>query len=165
MAELNRDDRPPKAGPKWWIERIGAGREGLFTIFSRNIFGVWTHWQLHGSQPCFNRKEDCEGCKRNFPRRWKGYLHAYDHHAKRQCFLEITPIVAESIQQQLGEDQPVRGYRLKMKRGNGPKARVKVEVLAPLGGGPELVEEKFPEETLRKLWSLNGDDDAIGAAL
>lgn len=165
MADLNREDKPPKSGPKWWIERIKAGSEGLFTVFSRSVYGVWTHWALHGSSPCFSRKDDCEGCKRQWPRRWKGYLHAYDHHNKRQCFLEITPLVAEGITQQLGEGQPLRGYRLKLKRGAGPKARVKVEVLAPLGGGPALVDEQFPEETLRKLWSMNADDEAIGGAL
>lgn len=159
MADLSRQDFPPKAGPKWWIERVKPGQDQLFTCFSSTIFGVWTHWTLYGSSPCFSTPEACQGCKDKAPRRWKGYLHVYDWVNKRQCFLEITPVVAESIISQLGENVPFRGYRLKLKRGNGPKARVKVEVLAPLPSGPTLVEERSPKETLEKLWSLNGPDD------
>jgi len=71
----------------------------------------------------------------------------------------VTPGMAEAVLEQLGEGQPWRGYRLKLKRGKGPKSRVKVEVQAPLVGGPDLVDEKCPEETLRKLWSVNGEDE------
>jgi len=155
MADLNRDDNIPKAGPKWWIERVGKAQECLFTVFSKTVWGVWTHWCLYGSQPCYGCTAKCDGCKQRLPKRWKGYLHCYDHHNKRQCFLEITPIVAESIRDQIGEGQPWRGFRLKMKRGNGPKARIKVEVLAALPSGPQLVDERCPEETLLKLWQMN----------
>jgi len=91
-------------------------------------------------------------------------LHAYDHHAKRQCFIELTPMSAESIMKQIGEGQPLRGYRLKIKRGNGPKARLKVEVMIPLPAGPALVDERLPEETLRQLWGFIHEDDAPDAA-
>lgn len=159
MADLSRQDFPPKAGPKWWIERVKTGQEQLFTVFSSTIFGVWTHWGLYGSSPCMSTPDQCAGCKAKLPRRWKGYLHTYDWHNKRQCFLEITPLVAEQIVEQLGENVPFRGYRLKLKRGKGDKARIKVEVLAPLPSGPSLVDEKSPQKTLEKLWSLNGPDD------
>lgn len=163
MTEFNREDRIPKAGPKMWIERVGAGGENLFTIFSLSIYGVWTHWGLYGSQPCLAERSKCSGCAGKLPKRWKGYLHCYDHHAKRQVFLELTPMSAESIVKQLGEDQPLRGYRVKIKRGNGPKARLKVEVMIPLPGGPPLVEEKYPEETLRQLWGFTGEDGGTAA--
>lgn len=64
--------------------------------------------------------------------------------------------MVEEISTQVGLGQSIRGMRLKLKRGRGEKARVKVEVQAPLVGGPELVDERSPEETLRKLWDLNG---------
>lgn len=164
MADLNRDDTPPKAGPKWWIERLPAGKEGLYTIFARSVWGVWTHYSLYGSIPCLGEKHKCYGCQNRLPRRWKGYYHAYDWSAKRQCFLEVTPRLVEMIVAQVGEGQPLRGYRLKMKRGKGPKARVKAEVLPPMVGGPELVDEKSPEETLLKLWDLNKpEEDGDGA--
>jgi len=168
MADFNRQDYPPKAGPKWWIERVKAGQEQMFTVFSTSIYGVWTHWTLYGSSPCFARPDQCHGCKNKQPRRWKGYIHCYDWHNKRQCFLELTPGVAESIIAQLGEGVPFRGYRLEMKRGKGDKARVKVQVLSPLPSGPTLVDERYPYETLAKLWSLNeatqnGDQEAVEA--
>jgi len=166
MADFFRDDRIPKAGPKWWIERVKADTEALFTVFSRSVFGVWTHWGLYGSSPCLAERSKCAGCANKLPRRWKGYVHAYDHHNKRQCFLELTPIVAESVQKQLGDGQVWRGFRLRLKRGKGEKARVKVEVLGILSTGPELVDEKCPGETLEKLWSLkeydhNSDDQVF----
>lgn len=40
-----------------------------------------------------------------------------------------------------------------------------MELQQPMTNGPEMPEEKYPEETLRKLWSINGDGDAIGASL
>jgi len=159
MADFNRQDEIPKSGPKWWIQRLRAGEEGLYTIFSRSVWGVWTHYGLYGSIPCLGDKHACYGCQNRMPKRWKGYYHAYDHHHKRQCFVEVTPRIAEAVVDQLGLGQPIRGYRLKMKRGRGDKSRVKVEVLAPLAGGPELVDEKNPEETLRKLWDLNRPDE------
>ncbi len=161
-ADFNRDDTPPSPGPKWWVERIRPDQEGLFTVFSRSIYGVWTHWGLYGSQPCFSDPKQCHGCKQNQPKRWKGYLHAYDHHHKRQCFLEVTPGMAEEILKQVGQDQPIRGYRLKTKRGKGAKARVRVEVLAPLAVGPDLVDEKYPEDTLRKLWNIAAFEESQG---
>jgi hypothetical protein len=162
MADFSRQDLPPKSGPKWWIERIAAGSGGMFTVFSRSIYGVWTHWGLYGSSPCLSERSKCDGCKARWPRRWKGYLHVYDFHNKRQCFLEITPAVAESISEQMGgrlEGVSLRGYRLQLRRGNGAKARLKVEVLAGLKDGPELPEEQSPEETLVKLWKMECESD------
>lgn len=74
--------------------------------------------------------------------------------------MEVTPPVAESIAEQLGAGQSARGYRLKLKRGRGPKARIKVEVLGQVQIGPEMPEERSPEETLRKLWAINEHQEA-----
>lgn len=154
MQPLNRQNRPPDPGPEMLILRLRAGQRIVATILSKALWGVWTHWAGKRSEPCFGDKADCPGHKRGLPLRWKGYLHVFDHTKKKEGFLELTPVSAESLLDQVGNDSPLRGERIQVIRGGGDKARLTVELLAAIKEGVVLPPEKDPEKTLRALWGI-----------
>lgn len=158
MPPLNRQDRPPRGGPEMLVLRLKAGVTKLFAILSPSLWGVWTHWAGSKSEPCFQDKKSCSGCKRGLPKRWKGYLHCWDYHDKREVFFELTPLAADAILEQCGEDAPLRGNRIQVVRGAGDKARLKVTVLSAVPRDQVLPEAKDPAKTLSKLWGM---DDVV----
>lgn len=153
---LNRQDHPPEAGPTFFVKRLKASEQATMTILSRSIWGTWVHWAGSHSEPCYSEKKQCPGCKRGLPKKWKGYLHAFEHEARRHIFFEITPYSANQILDQAGADNPLRGLRLVAVRGKGDKARVRCEVKAATQEPDALPAERDPLETLSKLWEMNG---------
>lgn len=161
---LNRQDEVPKPGPKMWIERLGADKEGVFTILAARIFGLNVHWdaQEARSLPCTVPAAKCFGCKKQLASRWKGYLHCFDHHHRRHCFLELTSHAASQLQEQLNGASNYRGNRIKVARGRGSKSRLKVTVVGVQHTGQELPLEISPEETLMDLWRMGGWQPDLG---
>lgn len=146
---------PPLPGPTMRIERIGAGSRWTVCLLGP-LWGVWTHW--HGeakrSQGCYgDQSDDCEGCKRGLPRRWKGYLHVIHLEAGEECFVEITPVIAQALACQIPRDIPYRGNRLTIKRGAGLKARLEATLLPAERNIELLPASKDPEAILKALWS------------
>jgi len=173
MADLARQDHAPRPGPELPILRHKANTPTRYLLLSRSLFGLWTHWIDDCSMPCLEPRAGCDGCKRQKPRRWKGYLHAIRMDNREEGFLELTPFAAKALELQVGGAITLRGVQMKCSRGNGQKTRLKIEVVyaLPSSEGFELPEEKSPEITLRQLWQHKGfrlrrpeDDDLDGAA-
>jgi hypothetical protein len=160
--DLNRQDTPPKPGPARPIIRVQGDEPTIVHIASNRLWGVWTHWDGHRSQPCFQANEECEGCKKGHPKRWKGYLHAWSVKLKREIFLELTPTTAENLLAQLPNGQDLRGLWIKCSRVNGQRqARIKVEIIEPPNSWPTMkMPLKDPRETLDLLWGLNDKQKA-----
>ena len=158
MLPLNRQNHPPRGGPSMPIRRVKAGQRKQFAILSRSLWGVWTHWNGKQSEPCYQEKKQCGGCKRGLPKRWKGYLHAYDFMDKEECFLELTPLACDQLLAQAGDKEPLRGNRVLVERGAGNKARLTVTMLTPVQSVSSLPAEKDPQSALQKLW---GVDDTV----
>jgi hypothetical protein len=153
MRPLNRQDRPPRPGPEIEVLRIKAGATGQCIILSESLWGVWTHWNGRASEPCYSEKKDCSGCKRGYPKRWKGYLHVWDCFARREAFLELTPQSADHVLCQAGADS-LRGYRFQFQRGKGDKARLTVTLL-PSVQLQNMPEPKDPYKVLAYLWNID----------
>lgn len=157
MLPVRRSNIPPPAGPEMLVVRIDADQTVVATIISRHLVGFQTHWTGNRTIPCLERKGECHGCKAGMPSRWKGYLHVWDHHRKKDVFLEMTPHSANELLEQLGAGAEMRGQRVTLKRMKGKKARVKVQWDAIHGqvASDKLPEPKDPQVTLETLWGYN----------
>lgn len=148
----------PKPGPTHTVVQLGAGESLDCVILSTSMWGVGTHWNdragPHGrSEKCTKEHGECSGCNAELPCRWKGYMHVYCFFRRRAVFVELTPATAEAIDLQAAADMPLRGQRLKLKRGDGgKKTRVAVEVLDYSGDLENLPKEQDPQPILETLW-------------
>lgn len=154
LNHLNTEHRPPAPGPRYPITRVTVGDSArMFTILAETLFGLWTHWTGRTSMPCLNHGMDCSGCRSAQPKRWKGYLHSFDHEKKDECFLELTPAACQELIQQAGREKDLRGLRLHLRRTKGGKhGRLNVQVLPAIGDNSRLPPARSPILTLSSLW-------------
>lgn len=181
MTTLNRQDFPPKPGPKLQLWRIEAGSGFVGQIVSQNLWGVWTHWDGYRSRECTAKKlgvgestdekkavdvevtqsmqapemqhQGCKGHLAKWPLRWKGYLYVWNGQANDFGFLELTPGAATELLRQAPSSGILRGLLLRANR-NGKSIRTKCSIeLSPSAGGfDKLPPPVDPEDTLRSLW-------------
>ena len=52
MAPLNRQDKPPKPGPRHEVWRIEPPHGFTGQIVSVSLWGVWTHWDGYRTREC-----------------------------------------------------------------------------------------------------------------
>lgn len=155
MAELNRQDTPPAPGPRAKIYRVKTTTRQIFQVLSPVWWGVYVHWNGKTTEECTgNSKVVCEGHKRGFPVKWRGYLHCLHlNNDGEPCFVEFTPDGAAQIEQQRTEGSTLRNYRIDVSRTSNSKgARYRCVLLEPIGNGANLPLAKDPETELRKLW-------------
>lgn len=156
MANLNTCHFPPSPGPKSLIRRLKAGEKFNFILLG-NLWGCWTHWAGNKSEPCTGEKQDCVGHRKGLPVRWKGYLHVVNQETRQLEFLEVTPLSADQLLEIVGRDQPLRGNRIHVRRGEGTKARLTITILAAataINPGIVLPPGEDPSGTLRRLWGM-----------
>jgi len=87
MSAPRRDNVPPRLGPTLKIFRLKKNQTGTFGVFGSQIHGFWTHWAGMCSEPCTEPVDKCEGHAREWPLRWKGYLHVYYQERAEEGFL------------------------------------------------------------------------------
>lgn len=149
------------------IHRLRAAERLDCTILSPSVWGVWTHWNGVKSEGCYGeQKNDCDGCKRGLPRRWKGYLHVVSHATRTEFFLELTPLVDDMIKHHAPTGQALRGMMFRFERLKGDKARVRVTYSGCDHSGNALPKHEDPERVLRTLWGefqvvTDDQDDAF----
>lgn len=154
MAQLTRDDSPPKREGELWVERLKGSRTKKFTLYSTKIWGVWTHWNGKKSMPCVKPECECAGCVNKQPKRWKAYLHAYDHARRCQVFLELTPTATRSLLEQIGRGVSLRGATITVTRTSSDKGRLLVQVNDVPTIPSMLPEVKDPLKTLLDFWEI-----------
>jgi hypothetical protein len=154
---LNTQHSPPPPGPRHPLIRVTDGDcQQIFTILADRVFGIWTHWTGRTSMPCLNHGVDCLGCKSELPKRWKGYLHCWDHTTKQEGFVELTPVAAAAVIEQAGREDNLRSLRLQLRRTKGgAHGRLNVQVLPAIGNAANLPPEKTPVNTLQLLWGVS----------
>lgn len=158
---LDRDDRPPRSGPAFEIKRLKA-HAAIHICILAPIWATWTHWNGRSSEPCFKDHKQCNGHKRGYPRRWKGYVHCVDTATGDEVFLELTPLACHGLLAQLGRNTPLRGQRMRVKRGGGDRARLEIVVSPPHPEPDTLPAPKTPFFVLCKLWGLDREDSLDG---
>lgn len=166
MPRLRQQHTPPSPGPNLPLIRIVDTHIHTFVILAAQIFGQWTHWDHKAakgkgaSSPCFEPKEECPGCKRSLPERWKGYLHVFNLHTRVDGFLELTPTAAKVVTSALVGVDTYRGVRINVTRSsNSNQGRLRLTVLDAVRDMSPFPSERSPEETLCKLWKLENEID------
>src|SRR5947207_7704546 len=152
-----RGGEPPASGPRLKILRVKARETFNVAIIGTAFHAFWTHWSGARTEPCTEPRENCDGCLRQWPQRWKCYLHAIREDCLSEGFLELTSLNRDRIRELLGGDKFLRGARVKVLRGNGDKTELKLMLLrcwAAEHEGEVLPDEMDPESTLRALFSF-----------
>lgn len=157
MFDVRRCDVPADNGPSMHIRRLKANQETTVIILSRALVGLWTHWMGGCSLPCITPKEKCKGCVAKEPNRQKFLLHVYNYSTKQEEVLELPPGAATDFLDFYPQGATIRGQRLKIKRGNGKKARLTIDVLPAYDEAilAPMPAEKDPIVPLCELWSMD----------
>jgi hypothetical protein len=155
MAEsLVRGAAPPAPHKTLEVFRVTSAESSMFVCCCGSIYGQWVHWFGRRSHECSQDKGNCEGCRNNWPCKWKGYLHVCSGSLMSEGFLEVTATCWALLLQQLPDRQNLRGVRFRLSRTKGgARGRYLVEVLEAKADLGKLPEERDPYPVLRKLWS------------
>ena len=154
MEPLRLAPVPPNPGPRDEVRRIAGGDDSHFCIISPQIWGVWTHWDNGRTRPCHAEKKQCQGCQLELPARWKGYIHCIDTSKRTDCFLELTPLVAQLLLTGAPKNEPLRGLHIGVSRGKGNKARLRLVVQVGRVIEAQLPPAKDPSPVLIALWQM-----------
>jgi hypothetical protein len=154
---------PPPGGP--WCDVLSPkpGQEVTGFITSHGTIAVWTHFlpELPGHQPrttcCVEPRHQCEPCRRNMRRIWKGYLGCWQLHTAKPFIAEITAEAARH-EPRLVNGTPLRGLMLKLSRpGRNCRGRVWAALEVPYRL-PELPPPMNLIPLLARLWGFNSID-------
>lgn len=123
-------------------------------ILSQQIHGASTHF-IGRTIRCTAMEGDCLACRQRKPRRWTGYLAAYDCRRHRLCLLEVTNSTAAELETRSEPYATMRNIWVRLKRKNGQSnGKVDVENLEMLK--PEDAKKTPPAfdvaAALEKLW-------------
>jgi len=156
MGKVRRDDSAPPRGPSLRIFRLKANDHRTVSIFGTHIHGFWTHWSGSASEPCTEPKTECIGCQREWPLRWKAYIHCHVQELQEEGFLEMTPVVKDQLLLEVGGEKELRGSRITIQRGKGDKARMQVRLISRWQSltSAAMPPELDPEDTLVRLWEF-----------
>lgn len=161
MQHLVNGRPVPQPGPAFEVVRLRAGQKLDGYILSQQIWGYTTHWIKRGKKgfsiECTKGVSTCRCESEELPTRWKGYFHVYDIARMRECFLEITPFVADNLLRHVGERQTFRGLKFTAKRSKGgDNGRLEL-VTYPYSTAPDgLPDGRDPRPFLERLWALTG---------
>lgn len=148
------DPHPPKSGPEIYILRLKANEKFSFQVFSPDIFGIWVHWSGAKSTPHFTDTGRCPGCRNEDPMRWKGFVHAHCIEKKQDVFLELTPASANSLRDQLGVGETLRGKCIFVNRTKGDNGRLLIRVMQGHLPSDALPPALDPQKSIMALWGI-----------
>ena len=156
---------PPKPGPEMFFLRLKGNEMHTFTIYAKAIFGINVHFVGRRSSPHYRNEKKCPGCRAKNAKRWKGFLHCFDHNLSQEVFLELTPKSADSLLSQLGKFAGIRGNRIQVKRTGADNGRLTISVLTACPNPDAMPDAKDPLESLLKFWGIdNLDPDGVADA-
>lgn len=147
---------PPSEPRTIVLVRLKAGDSLTCRILSKQIWGIWTHWDGKKSYPCVLGAGACKGCRTQDPKRWKGFLHVLNVANRREMIIEVTAFAFSQFLDQLTKEREnLRGLRVLFERAKGSdNGRLRMSLLASETGFLELPVESAPSWTLMKLWKI-----------
>lgn len=149
------DNRIPKSGPEIFILRLKANSNHTMTVLGDEIVGIWVHWTGKKSEPHYEPSEECRACLQKRPKRWKGFLHCFDHVLGQEVFLELTPASASNLAKQLPKTGALRANRFSIRRGAGDSARMQIQLLTVAQQPEALPPQRDPRPSILKLWGID----------
>lgn len=163
MDGIRREDTPPIAPRTLTLVRLKAGEQLTARILSPSLWGLWTHWNGAQSLPCFRDEKKCDGCKKGWPSRWKGFLHVLRVENRRQIFVELTSHAASMFLDQVPDRHALRGLRVLFERSRGgDNGRLRLTLLSTDSANLDLPAALDPLATLDNLWRIGKRVDSLG---
>jgi hypothetical protein len=154
MAGRIRGAPRPKPGPRMEVVRVTTSELQVFTILSTAVFGQMVHFYGFRSHECTKDHSACNGCERQWPHKWKGYLHCWQHLQQREVFLELTSTAVEQIEGLIDEEKPLRGVTVSIRKTKGGRyGRYVCAIVSRDHSSANLPEEKDPYPILKFLWN------------
>lgn len=146
-------DTPPQGRKVIPIRQVRKDERLSLIVCGTKLYGMYVHW-LGKTQPHTEPKTKCDGCVREAPMRWYGWLHCCSPEQLTSFFLELTPISAQNALDAMG-GEVVRGSKLLcFREGSKLRAPVLIEKLADYdcsrGAPPQPAN---PSATLTKIWN------------
>lgn len=100
------------------------GQRVKVRVTSSHLTSCFTHWIDGRTRPCYTPVCECLGCKRRYPRLWKGFLGGICHFTRQTVIAMLTPHAVRPFRARLeGKDGGVRGALLTMYHMEGDVAR------------------------------------------
>ncbi len=154
-VEWGRNDAPKPLKPLLGIESLGGDDTWNLLIISSQIAGYDVHVHGKKTHPHRNPKDQCPNCKSAMPFKWLGYVHVLDVQKDRQFFLELTQTAAERLKKTLRDLDSLRGGSVCATReARTNRKPIQFGRLNIVRGEASLPAEKFPLETLLRLWGV-----------
>lgn len=150
---------PPPLKSKMIVMRVTTSETIQFCCVSRAIFGQLIHYYGGRSHECTADKGNCDGCKKGWAPKWKGYLHVIEMGTvQRECFLEITNTCNSLLLNQAPKDQHLRGLIFRIRKSKGGRyGRYILDVIDRREDEDKLPQEQDPQPILRYLWAAKNN--------
>lgn len=154
MAGRINGTPPPAPGPATQIVRVTTATPQKFVLLSSAVFGTHIHFYAKRSHECTAEKGECVKCRMNWPKKWKGYIHAVSVIDSKRVFIELTPSACNLLLGQAPIDEPLRGLMISIsKTPGGAKGRYLVDWSGVRRDPVQLPPEEDPLPILRYLWN------------
>lgn len=153
-----RGAQPRPVNPDiFWVQSIDGGKQERYTIYSPQIWGVWTHhhYELKRTTPCYDTHKFCFGGHDPRTLRFKGYLFGYSFERHRNEFLQLTEAAVINLEEQLGPEVQLRGLTIDVKRSAKKQGRLYVSIADYIHRDPRtLPMDVSPRASLYNTWDI-----------
>lgn len=143
----------PKLGRVAHVIRVGA--HDKFTVVVCSIAPEWFvgHWNGRKTVRCLENREQCEGCRNQWPERAKGYVTVCSERDYKPMLLELTPAAGEDLELAFPHSQSMRGHKILVFRERPAlNAPLHVERVGECLNYERIPEDINPESTINRLW-------------
>jgi hypothetical protein len=161
-SAIETDHEIPRDPPALYVLRLKGNDRFQFRVYSSAFWGVWVHWMGDRSKPHLRDSNKCPGCLKKKKKEWKGYLHVHCYEKKQQVFLELTPVAAAQVIDQVGAGNTLRGIQMNVCRSEKDNGRLIVTVDQYSKPPEKMPAEKDPQAVLLKMWDVNQGPEAGG---
>lgn len=124
MSGRNRMGVPPRRRDVYFVESPKANESLCYTVWSVEIYPVYTHWTGTHTVPCYQDHSLCDGGHKLLNMRWKGYLFGYSHERAEPVFAQLTQEAANQLMDQIADGTSLRGLRIRLSRSKKNKGRL-----------------------------------------
>jgi hypothetical protein len=160
MSQVFRSAVPPTLDGTLWIRRLAAGEKAEVIVYSEQAIGYRFHWSGRRTTACIDPVEECSGCTRGLPVKWKAYLHVGNLAERRQEILEVPESTWRRMSLLACFATHLRGSTLLFKRDGNKRGRISVSELPNYAGQFKLVPAIDPLPTVLKfLGSIGAGHD------
>lgn len=127
----------------------------IVTFLSDTFYGAINHWDGMAIA-CTGDPSTCYGCRNNLPRRWTGYIAAFQRSNRTRVISQLSHFACTQLLEPMEKHGTLRGITVELKRKDNKRknAAVMVKVLGVADPGT-CMEEHPILPSLNKLWGLN----------